>query len=1065
MRGKEFLDKMELLDPELVQAAAMEPEKPTRRQAVIRFFTGSPPAGEPQSAQEPGLFRRGGGVWAAAALCLCAALLPVLLTQGASLFGLAGASQSMAASQYAQYQDWQEGFAPEDYFKFNPESNQGLTGIYLAEGLNSGQLVYDGFLVLDPEDPDQLSFTRWLNNTRTVPVSPTQYLYCGATFQGDQATEVRYLWEDLDPNDEAYTWDTIYVTASTQKQPWDKFEGYAESSQSETVTRRDGVDIRAVGRPGYEKALWFQKDGAWYKVYGDPDVTAEALGRVVDWLWTGEAQPDRFDPAEGDRYAIENCQGDLAKLAEELPIGKYIPTDPRWCPELDGLCLTHVNDSPAAALAEYRPDPSKLLDVWQVYLPNDLHHAGEYVQERSLGQLEAITEEQVREHVAARGQEKSNLLAFQWGAYYVEAWYQNTANTAKDIWELLCYLRDEMGAPDGQLFKQSYGDGMNPEDLFQHEDKGISSNAVGDYFLPPENQPEENTVYFSTLADPLNSQPFPPLPADFFSCYGYFDSSSQPQKLLAIWYKEDPEAITGSSQSIFLGCGPGKQDFSALIEAGTQSGMTITGMDGTKVYALGGKYSAKLLAFQKEDSWYVLQGEPGARVEDMALIVSQLLSQSVDFSLFAREKGYTYSHLNLDETTDEPEAKKALENCPFVEQIPSWEEFLPEVRGMTLLQRKSPEGTEDVELSLSLAIREEPGKFIQGVDVFTSSDMRFLSAREKEALVDMSVYSALPSLDEQRRYIQDNCGLSIYRGGLLVLDFGGTYMRLSLNGEAEIDKVSDGTMENILTMLGAFNEAQTERLAQQRHETWRKALGALGFAQLPLEDLTLSNHPAGGKDPAFDLAALPTVTHQDIEAYLNGSPPTVEVDGETRKLLSFQWGESYASAIVRPGASVENIYTLLSRVRNMTSPESLGNVFTMGSASAMTVSPELAEALPDLFQHTTPLGAPVDWPIPVEDAVNAWARDTFEGFEWELKTIHVMDLSKDQDTMLASVSYLVKPNSAGSLQGTALNVTEAGEDGWYYVGWQMVLKKQSGGSWRVTETGGAMGIEDSLIHA
>lgn len=1065
MRGKEFLDKMELLDPELVQAAAMEPEKPTRRQAVIRFFTGSPPAGEPQSAQEPGLFRRGGGVWAAAALCLCAALLPVLLTQGASLFGLAGASQSMAASQYAQYQDWQEGFAPEDYFKFNPESNQGLTGIYLAEGLNSGQLVYDGFLVLDPEDPDQLSFTRWLNNTRTVPVSPTQYLYCGATFQGDQATEVRYLWEDLDPNDEAYTWDTIYVTASTQKQPWDKFEGYAESSQSETVTRRDGVDIRAVGRPGYEKALWFQKDGAWYKVYGDPDVTAEALGRVVDWLWTGEAQPDRFDPAEGDRYAIENCQGDLAKLAEELPIGKYIPTDPRWCPELDGLCLTHVNDSPAAALAEYRPDPSKLLDVWQVYLPNDLHHAGEYVQERSLGQLEAITEEQVREHVAARGQEKSNLLAFQWGAYYVEAWYQNTANTAKDIWELLCYLRDEMGAPDGQLFKQSYGDGMNPEDLFQHEDKGISSNAVGDYFLPPENQPEENTVYFSTLADPLNSQPFPPLPADFFSCYGYFDSSSQPQKLLAIWYKEDPEAITGSSQSIFLGCGPGKQDFSALIEAGTQSGMTITGMDGTKVYALGGKYSAKLLAFQKEDSWYVLQGEPGARVEDMALIVSQLLSQSVDFSLFAREKGYTYSHLNLDETTDEPEAKKALENCPFVEQIPSWEEFLPEVRGMTLLQRKSPEGTEDVELSLSLAIREEPGKFIQGVDVFTSSDMRFLSAREKEALVDMSVYSALPSLDEQRRYIQDNCGLSIYRGGLLVLDFGGTYMRLSLNGEAEIDKVSDGTMENILTMLGAFNEAQTERLAQQRHETWRKALGALGFAQPPLEDLTLSNHPAGGKDPAFDLAALPTVTHQDIEAYLNGSPPTVEVDGETRKLLSFQWGESYASAIVRPGASVENIYTLLSRVRNMTSPESLGNVFTMGSASAMTVSPELAEALPDLFQHTTPLGAPVDWPIPVEDAVNAWARDTFEGFEWELKTIHVMDLSKDQDTMLASVSYLVKPNSAGSLQGTALNVTEAGEDGWYYVGWQMVLKKQSGGSWRVTETGGAMGIEDSLIHA
>ncbi len=1063
MRGKEFLDKMELLDPELVQAAAAEPEKPTRRQAVMSFLTGSPPAEDLTDAgQEPPPARWSVGGWVAAALCLCVALLPILLTNGASLFGLAGASQN-EASQYARYQDWSEGFDPADYFKFNPEANQGLTGIYLADGLNSGSRAYDGFLVLDPDDPDQLSFTRWLNNTRTAPLLPTQYLYCGASFQGDQAKEVRFLWEDVNPDDGEYTWDNIYVVASAKKQAWEKFEEYAQSSQSETVTRRDGVDIRAVGRPGYEKALWFQKDGAWYKVYGDPDVTAEALGRVVDWLWTGEAQPDRFDKAEGDVYQVEECKKDLEKLVEEIPLGAYIPTDSRWCPAMSDAVLTRVNGTEIDAQVNYAPHPGKLLDHWQVYLPNDLHQVGEYTEERVLGYLDEVTEEQVQDYVAARAKEKANLLAFRWGAYYVEAWYQNTGDTAKDIWELLCYLRDEMGAPNELLFEQSYAEGMNPEDLFQHEDTGISSNATGDYFLPPAGETMEDQVYFSTLADPLDSQPFPPLPADSFQCYGYFDQSGGLQKLLVLWYKEEPEAITGGSQSIFLSCGPGKQDFSALTREGQKSGMTVTDMDGTKVYAVGGKYSAKLLAFQKEDSWYVLQGEPGARVEDMALIVSQLLSQSVDFSLFAREKGYTYSHLNLDETTDDPEAKKALENCPFVERIPSWEEFLPEVTGMSLCQRKSPEGTEDVELSLSLAIQEEPGKFIQGVDVFTSSDMRFLSPREKEAIVDMGVYSALPSLDEQRRYIQDNCGLSIYRSGLLVLDFGGTYMQLCLNGEAEIDKISDESMGNILTMLGAFNEAQAERLAQQRHETWRKALGALGFAQPPLEDLTLSNHPAGGKDPAFDLAALPTVSLQDIEAYLNGGPPTVEVDGETRKLLSFQWGESYASAIVRPGASVEDIYTLLSRVRNMTSAESLGNVFTMGSASAMTVSPELAEALPDLFQHTTPLGAPVDWPIPVEDAVNVWARDTFEGFEWKLKTIHVMDLNKDQDTMLASVHYLVKSNSPGSLQSAALNVTEAGEDGWYYVGWQMVLEKQSGGSWKVAEAGGGMGIEDSAL--
>lgn len=1079
MRGREFLDKMELLDPELVQAAAVEPEKPARRQTAWDRLLGRPPAGElVDGGLENAAPRRNIGGWIAAALCLCAALLPVFLTHGASLFGVGSPSEGIKASKYAQYQDWYEGFEPEDYFKFNPAENQGKTGIYLVDGLNSGKISYvaDDMQVIDPKDPDQLSFTRAVNNARTAPVRENQYLYAGATFQEDEATEARYLWETFDPDDGEYTWDSIYVVASAEKQSWDRFERYVGSSQSETVTIRDGVPIRATGRAGFEKALWFTKDGFWYKVYGDPDTTAQDLADVMDWIWTGEAGLSGLDKADGDVYTLQEYNKNLEDLISTLPIGEYIPTDPRWCSELTGVFLTNVNGSSLAARCYYG-EGSKMINYWKVYMVNDMDPWPEFAREYNLGQLAGISQEQVRSRVI---DSQIQVLSFQWGPYYVEAGYGQTGtkeDTAKELWKFIRYLQEEMDRPDGEQFEQAWDESFQPEDLFQHESSGVSSYAVGDYFSLY-NSPE--AVYLTDFMDGITpgtdgltllGELYYALPKswEFLSSQGSFNKSGELQNLFVTWYLNDTSDIAFPNQSIALACGPGTQDFSALITEGRKSGMTVTDINGTKVYALGGKYEVKLLAFQNETGWYFLQGESGASLDNMAAALKYLLEKPIDFSLFTKEAGCTYDFLDIP--AEEMEEK--LGSCKLAEMIPKVEEFMPAIQGAVLTQRHGPEGTEDVQLSLSLAARSEPNKFIQDIDIFVDSDIRWLGgvSGEIEAVLPLSDLYGLSSKEEWRKYTQGRCGLAIYRSNMMVLELDGVYAALSLNAEATIDQISEHTMDQIMEVLEnvASIEQEKEARVSLMHQTWRKAIEALDYKEPPLGELTLANHPYHDTEPIFDLA-FPLST-EEVEDYLQDDLLTYATDNDgimELAMFQFKWGDFYAYAPITPirsSTTADEIAAILNRVRNTARPDTMGTIYTMGSSTVMTVNPALRDALPDLFQSTTQLGVPVDWPIPVEDAVNVWLEDFNSGLPIAEQCIHsilIEDVSKDRDAMLANVRYLVKPTPGTDWHSFTDHGIEAGEDGWVSIECPVKLEKRSVKTWKVTGTGAAEALlEDS----
>lgn len=1096
MRGREFLDKMELLDPELVQAAAMEPERLPRRQTVWDRLLGRPAGESLDGGVKKAAPQWNIGGWIAAALCLCAALLPVFLTHGGSLFGVGSPSEGMTASKYAQYQDWHEGFAPEDYFKFNPLEDQGKTGIYLTDGLNEGEPAYEGLDVLDPEDENQLSFTRTVNNTQAAPALENQYLHVGATFREEEATEARYLWEDTIPRAGEYTdftWDRVYVVVGAKKQRWDKFERYVDSSLSETVTTRDGVEIRATGQAGFEKALWFTKDGYWYKLYGDPDVSPEFLAEVLDWVWDGNAGLDRLDKYSGDVYAIREYRKNFDDLLSVLLIGKYIPTDSRWCSELDSVSLTNVNGNAIAAKVHYSEGGS-VVGGWHIYKTNDLDPWGS---QDSLGQLAEITREQIADRVL---NQTSQVLFFDWDSYHVELSYNKVGSGQEDtitqLWELVCYLREEMGRPDGEQFEQSLDESFQPEDLFRHECNGISSNAVGNYFQT--NNHEE--VYFTDYMDDMGllSELYyaRPHPSDKLISSGFFNPSGKLQNLYVIWSRTDPSEIAFQNQSIVLACGPGSQDFTATIEEGQKSGMTITEIQGTTVYALGGKYQGKILAFQNGSGWYFLQGETGASIEDMAGILTYLLEHPIDFNLFTKEAGCTYSFLNIP--ADEMEEK--LAGCKLAQVIPSeWYDYMPTILEATLTQRQGTEGTEDVELVFSFPFLRDRGPsderaFIQGIDIFVDSDMRWVGgvSAELEAVLNVDTLFSLPP-DQWRSWIQGLCGLYLYRSNTLVLelsDIRHTYVTLHLSAEATIDQIDEDSMDKIIELLMAVwvMENQREDQAQLMIQTWKKAIKALGYkeeADAPLLDIML-HQTTGTVSPCFgDLAEGP-FSEEDVLAFLpqidpHGMKFQNEVTGESRDygVFRIKWGEHYAESpvdvtCVQTGdqeaarAMAEKIAVILNRVRNMARPDTMGTVYTMGSSTVMTANPALREALPDLFRSTTQLGVPVDWVIPVEDAVNVWLTDFISGLPVDEHCIHsiiVRDVSKNLDTMLVNVRYLVKPSPGEDWRSFTSNGIEAGEDGWASISWDLIMDKRGAKTWQVREHGFGMGIKNSVLSS
>ncbi len=1060
MRGSEFLDKLELLDPELIEAAGREPVKRAGAWNKLRslpvFSKGKPPetVETPQESRPPRRFGIGG--LAAAALCVCALLLPVFLTRNAGFLETAKSGDTPSA--YAHYQDWRQDMKPEEYFQHNPIETQGEVGIYLPGGVNhpkEGQEDGYAFTLMDEGD--------WRNydpgfcaigSGQPFPISLEDLRYAAPSLAvSDDAEEFPYLYQNtvgsvlFDSQEKAQEYRIdwgletrdhralrFFIAGSKERGEWPEFEEYVESSQGETITVREGVEIRAIGQEGFEKALWYQKDGIWTRIAATADTTLEEIIIALDFFWENPIDLDSLDI----QFFPESTSRDIGEIPEEL--APYFVEDPRWGVRSSievGAFDEHGNTMNHGV--EYQSNPDTLLKCWIVDKTRRANlsirscRIGGYVYARHIGDLYDITEEQVRDFVAAHEKDMCKMFAFDWDGLLVYAEYQSTADTAGDMWSLFTFLQEEMGQRGGAFVEQELSSVAKGTQLFAHTSTGVSSYAAGDYFLPP-NRTEE--VYFSRYLDDqfVEQKVEIPGPWETIGCKGYFEGSSLEKTVITFVPGHNPDG----GKTFMLAMGPGVDNFSPLLREGKKSGMTLTHTQdpGYDYFAVGGgEGQAKLLGFQSEDNWYVLMGMADADPDLMFTVAAEIQGMGL---AFPRDQGTTYETTTL--TAGEIlEMAEGAGRCDFVHDTEE-NSFTPEILGAELTTEKRPDGAqEDVRATFTLA--KDPGKLVQSIEWFVSSDLRWLSDTEWTQIFDVNEYREITGQVERDQYIQEHCG-----GDKLVLERDFTNVVIGLKPGASTQEI-DMYIQTIVYEMQFSQRIARETAVENRQALWKK-LNDLYYSdgQPPLGELTLhyttgyanyiygddqivGDFPRDGEDPCA--GRLGYLTQEDIELYMaREDMPTMQQDGKNYDIFQFQWGGMMAKASIQPQATSAQVYKFLANLQNMANAASLEVSFPM--VDSVAGQSEL-------------LGGESAWKEPMLAAVSQWVQEkqNFQDDGFFIKSLRLIEATSNGGGALVSARVV----HSGAQDGPGNTVFFEGE-GWFTYSQLFILKK-TGSSWKV----------------
>lgn len=1075
MRGSEFLDKLERMDPALIQEAARDPaelmdtqKKPARLRLFGRRGSSRQEAEvemEEMPVRQPRRFGFGGLV--AAAMCLGAVLLPVILTSNAGR--MEPGSQSVTASAYAQFQDWHEGFAPEDYFAFNDPDTQGKVGIYRVDGVAERALSAWEFNVVHLDDPNERSFSRHMREIPGGgPFPENCHVQAMVTFgggvYGEKGQEARIHYQLYDPNDDAYTVNSLYVILDAEQQPWEKFEEYLESSQCETVTYRDGVAIRAVGQEGFEKALWFYRNGAWVKLYGDENTSAAELATLLDYMWNENLDVTRLNIDDGDRYNVEN----LSELPEDL--AAYIPVDNQWCPgEFQGIYATFRNGVATCASCDYVEDPDKFITSWTV--DDGIEYpVGEYVEEMCIGDLDSLTQQQVEDYIKVndRSRKFQGLITFTWDGQYISAGYLATGNTAADMWEFLCYVRDEMGA-SYETIRQEWHEGIAPADYFQHSGSELVKPLISS--TNPALLEESVKHYHAEWPDGYAQAGINiPLPGDVVSIEGVFSPDGALEKVIFLSDLDIKSEHGESHYGVYLACGPGKGDFSQGDES--FQGRTITVRDGVEIQAVGPVDDAAGMTeiyFQTADGWYEIVGM-GSRdwdISNLGTIAEYLFENPLDFDFFQKAEGYTYVRREISAE----EIPEALSGLTFLHGGEASTHH-PAVTGVQVWSRSDVEDGGTTAAVITMAA-DEPEKLVQGAEIFTDSDLRRLQDYQRAHIMDPERVADIP-MDQVEKRVQEAYMDYINTYHEILFDWEQYHVSLKVKENATAREV----WEFMRTMVdeAAFAERMAEESARANQDLWQRAkdllYGSGWMEEAPLGELMLHSSPGGASyDPAEDPCAgrLGYLEQQDIETFLArddlksmyyghdyNSDDTIDA-GEEYQLFAFDWNGLYATAPIMNDATPVDVIEFITIVQIMANEDTLGVTFPMV---------DWEDGQSQL------LGGESAWQEPVLKAVEQWEKKYFGSYEskiaeYGLKSLRLTEATKDGTGALINVRLTFKPEDL-SQQWIVGNTWYYQDQGWYTCSQMLVLSKEADG-WQVLNAGydpgnAYNGLEETLAE-
>lgn len=355
MRGNEFLDKMELVKDEYIEAADQMPKRNNKRWIQ----------------------------WGTIVACVCIALI--------GIFNLLPRNQSN------RIQKWNNGYTADFYFKYSKDT--------INDEMDS-KVVFD---------PDSLPYdeTRYFSDERSnfeaegiIPRIDTHPLYhCYVNYKEDGSVySIEMSWHRRDSNSiENYSDLTVLVGIEKVEKfsDCDTFEVDAAGNIIEadvTVTERDGIHIIGEGSEKRKKTLTYQNDYGWYQFSGSWNDDYESVVNLLDWFWNHPLDFSKFPIETGDIYTNTTIQETPDAFLEYLPDFSafgFIEEDTHvslknGIPEsYEGHYVAHVPEEKVKE-HEYSDVMGFTTIHWCITANPDV-----YDLERSLGDIMKITEEQV----------------------------------------------------------------------------------------------------------------------------------------------------------------------------------------------------------------------------------------------------------------------------------------------------------------------------------------------------------------------------------------------------------------------------------------------------------------------------------------------------------------------------------------------------------------------------------------------------------------------------------------------------------------------------------------------
>lgn len=360
MRGNEFLDKMELINPTYIQAAdATVPKKKT-------------------------VWMR----WGAIAACLG------LIFAGA--FGLRKSSQANTL------QNWNSRYTANDYFKFCNTATGDVSSN--TASLDSAAIPYEKSRYFS-------DMRKELESNTIIPSMDSHPLFTFAAHYNEDSSLycVELLWSRRGIDDTEDYSDLKVIAGHQEIQMVDDciyVEVDNEGNVLEpavTITKRDGVQIVARGREHTEKTLTFQSDNGWYQIAGSWNDSYESVVKLFDWFWDNPIDFEKFPMDAGDAYRHTS----LVQTPDAFR--EYLPDFSAFGFIEETTCISWKNDIPIRFEGHYVAHVSEELVKTQEYYDVEGHtkmhwcilaEPDVYDLAECLGDIKTLTEEQIAHALA-----------------------------------------------------------------------------------------------------------------------------------------------------------------------------------------------------------------------------------------------------------------------------------------------------------------------------------------------------------------------------------------------------------------------------------------------------------------------------------------------------------------------------------------------------------------------------------------------------------------------------------------------------------------------------------------